>query len=158
MIDSVTGWFEVTQYNNKKAMTITNLVKTMLMVQYPCPLEITYDQGGELFGHEFKNSLIEQEYGIKTNPVSSGNPQTNAVIEKIHQVLGNLIHSFNLSSTNVDDTNPWIGILMAAAFAVGYTYYRTTQTIPGKLVFGRDMILPINRLENRIIICQHNRK
>ena len=29
MIDPVTGWFEISQYNGKKAMTIENLVETM---------------------------------------------------------------------------------------------------------------------------------
>ena len=29
MIDPVTGWFEVMQYNNKKAISITNLFETM---------------------------------------------------------------------------------------------------------------------------------
>ena len=46
MIDPVTGWSKVTQYNNKIAMTIENLVETMWPVRYPWPLEITYDQGG----------------------------------------------------------------------------------------------------------------
>ena len=47
MIDPVTGWFEISQYNGKKAMTIENLVETMWLAQYPRPVEITYDQGGE---------------------------------------------------------------------------------------------------------------
>ena len=46
MIDPVTKWFEITQYKDKKATKITNLVETTWMVQYPWPLEITYDQGG----------------------------------------------------------------------------------------------------------------
>ena len=29
VIDPVTGWFEVTQYDNKKEMTIMNLVETV---------------------------------------------------------------------------------------------------------------------------------
>ena len=58
MIDPVTGWSKVTQYNNKIAMTIENLVETMWPVRYPWPLEITYDQGGEFLIHKFKNSLI----------------------------------------------------------------------------------------------------
>ena len=58
MIDPVTGWFEVTQYRNKKVMTITNLIENMWLVLYQWALEITYDQGGEFIGHEFKNSLI----------------------------------------------------------------------------------------------------
>ena len=35
MIYPITGWFEVTQYRNKKAMTIANLVETMWLVWYP---------------------------------------------------------------------------------------------------------------------------
>ena len=59
MIDPVTGWFEVTQYSDKKAMTLADLVETMWLVRYPWPVEIMYDQRGEFLGHEFKNSLIE---------------------------------------------------------------------------------------------------
>ena len=46
MIQPVTRWFEMTQYNDKKAMTIENLVEAMWMVWYPRPVEITYDRGG----------------------------------------------------------------------------------------------------------------
>ena len=52
-----------------------------------------YDQGGELLGHGFKSSLIEQEYGINTKTASSGNPQANTTTERIHQVLGNIVHN-----------------------------------------------------------------
>ena len=46
MLDPVTGWFEIMQYNNKKTMKIANLVETMWLVRYPQPVEITYDRGG----------------------------------------------------------------------------------------------------------------
>ena len=39
MIDPVTGWFEITQYNDKKAITAVNLVETKWLVQYPFPVE-----------------------------------------------------------------------------------------------------------------------
>ena len=117
MIDPVTGWFEVTQYNNKKAMTIENLVETMWMARYPWLVEITYDQRGELIGHEFKHSLIEDEYGIKIKPSYPGKPQANAIIERIQQVLGNLVRTYNIQETYVDDADPWMVILLAAAFA-----------------------------------------
>ena len=60
MIDPVTGWFEVTQYRNKKLMKIANLVETTWMVRYPWLVEITYDQGVSFLCHKFKNSLIEK--------------------------------------------------------------------------------------------------
>ena len=80
----------MTQYSDKKEMTILKLVETTWLVWYTWPLEIIYDQGGELIGHEFKNSLIKNEYGINTNPDSPGKPQANAIIERIYQVLGYL--------------------------------------------------------------------
>ena len=46
MIDSVTGWFDTAQYNDKKSMTITYLVETIWLVRYPWPVEIVYDRGG----------------------------------------------------------------------------------------------------------------
>ena len=61
-------------------MTITNLVETMWLVRYPWPVEIKYDQGGEFLSHGFKNILIENEYGFKTNPDPSRNPHANAII------------------------------------------------------------------------------
>ena len=60
MIDPITGWFEITQYNDKKEMMISNLVETTWLVQYIYPVEITYDRGGEFLSHKFKSSLIEQ--------------------------------------------------------------------------------------------------
>ena len=35
-------------------------------------------------------------------------------------------------------------IIVAAVFAVQYTFHRTLDKITGQLVFGRDMILPVN--------------
>ena len=45
MIDPVTEWVEITQYNDKKTMTIVNLVKTLWLSRYPCSDEIMYDCG-----------------------------------------------------------------------------------------------------------------
>ena len=53
MIDPVTRWFEVTQYRDKKAMTIKNLVETTWLIRYPWPVEITYERRGEFLGHKF---------------------------------------------------------------------------------------------------------
>ena len=54
MIYPVTGWFEIAQYESKIAISIANLVETMWLSRYPRPIEITYDQGNEFIGHEFR--------------------------------------------------------------------------------------------------------
>ena len=45
IINPVTGWFEIVQYDDKIAITIVNLVETTWQSRYPRPIEITYDQG-----------------------------------------------------------------------------------------------------------------
>ena len=44
------------------------------------------------------------------------NPQANSIVERVHQTIGNMIHTFEYDE--LDDTNPWDGILGAVAFAV----------------------------------------
>ena len=72
-------------------ISIANLVGTMWLSRYPNPMEITYDQGSEFIGHEFRKYLIEIEYVITAKPSTLVNPTYNAVLEWIHQVLGNLV-------------------------------------------------------------------
>ena len=45
MIDPVTRWFEMAEYNDKLAISIPNLVETTWLYIYPRKMEITYDQG-----------------------------------------------------------------------------------------------------------------
>ena len=58
MIDSFTGWFKITQYDDKHANFIVNLVDTTWLDIYPSPMEIMYGQGSEFIGHEFRKYLI----------------------------------------------------------------------------------------------------
>ena len=92
--------------------------------------------------------MVEQEYGIQKKHASSENPQAKATIEKIHQVLGNLVHSYHLQETYTDYADPWMGILASEAFVVKRTYHRTKGKSLVQLLFGQDMMLPINHIEN----------
>ena len=77
-----------------------------------------YDQGKEFIGHEFRKYLIDTEYGITAKPSTSGDPMYNVILEHIHQVIGNLVQTFNIQQTYVDKNDSWTGILAAAAFAI----------------------------------------
>ena len=50
MIDPVTVWFEIAQYEGKRAISIANLVETRWMSRYLKPIEITYDKAKEFIG------------------------------------------------------------------------------------------------------------
>ena len=63
MIDSVTGWFEISQYNDKRSIYTAKLFETTWLSRYPRPIEITYDQGKEFIGQEFRNIQFKHNTG-----------------------------------------------------------------------------------------------
>ena len=65
------------------------------------------------------------------------------ILERIHQVIENLVRTFNITQTYVDEEDPWLGILFAAAFEIFSTTNNLKDYSPGNLIFGRDIILPI---------------
>ena len=54
----------------------------------------------------------------------------------------------------MDEADQWIVILAAVASKVCFTCHRTKGKSPSHLVFGRDMILPINHAADWRYICQ----
>ena len=68
---------------------------------------------------------------------------SNAVFERIHKILGNLVRKFNISQTYVEKNDPWAGILAAVEFTICSTTNSQKCYSSGQLVFGRDMILLI---------------
>ena len=92
--------------------------------------------------------MIREDYGIKGKPITVRNPQANATVQRIHQVIGNIIRTFELEDNYLEEDDPWKGILSATAFAVRSTFHTTLQNSPGQLVFGRDMIFNIKHTAN----------
>jgi hypothetical protein len=141
MIDPVTGWFEIKQYNDKKSITVANIVEQEWLARYPRPSLITLDRGSEFIGEDFRD-MCETDYGIERKVISTQNPQGNAIVKCAHQTLRNLIRSFELQDNPYyDSDDPWGGILAAASFAMIATYHTTLHATPGQLVFRRDMVL-----------------
>jgi transposase InsO family protein len=147
MIDPATGWFEIQQYDDKKSITVANIVEQEWFSRYPWPTQITFDRGSEFIGQDFQK-MVKEDYGVKTKPITVRNPQANAIVERVHQVIGNIIRTFELEDNYLDEDNPWKGILSATAFAVRSTFHTTLRNTPGQLVFGRDMILNIKHEAN----------
>jgi hypothetical protein len=157
MIDPATGWFEIVQIPDKRPMTIANLVEQVWLSRYPWPTEITYDRGNEFIGHDFKQNM-KNEYGLKCRACTAKNPQANSVLERIHQVLANMIRTFELEEVYMDEEDPWAGILAAVAFACRATYHTTLKATPGQLVFGRDLIFNTKHVANWEFIKQNKQR
>ena len=147
MIDPATGWFEIHEYEDKRSITVANIAEQEWFSRYPWPTQITFDRGSEFIGKDFQK-MIKEDYGIKGKPITVRNPQANAIVERVHQVIGNIIRTFELEDNYLDEENPWKGILSATAFAVRSTFHTTLHNSPGQLVFGRDMIFNIKHTAN----------
>jgi hypothetical protein len=102
--------------------------------------------------------IIKNDYGIKVKPITVRNPQANAIVERVHQVIGNIIRTFELESSYLDEDDPFKGILSATAFAVRSTFHTSLQSTPGQLVFGRGMIFNIQHIANWEYVKQRKQK
>ena len=91
MIDPATGWFEMKESSTKRADVIANLVEQTWLTRYPWPTQIVFDRGSEFIA-EFAEMVVN-DYGIKRKPIRKRNPQANAMIERIHQTLGNILRT-----------------------------------------------------------------
>ena len=81
--------------------------------------------------------------GLKRKPSAAWNPQSNAILERVHQVLGDCLRSFNLDQRDLHPNDPFEEFLTAAAYAIRSAYHTTLGFSPAQLVFGRDMFMPI---------------
>ena len=61
--------------------------------------------------------MVRNDYGIKTKPITTRNPQANSIIDRIHQTIANMIRTFQMHDAKIDETDPWSGILAATMFA-----------------------------------------
>jgi len=85
--------------------------------------------------------MIEDDYGITRRGTTLRNPQANSILERVHQILGNIIRTFEVHNSDMTTETPWDGILSAAMFALRATDHTTLQMAPLQVVFNRDAIL-----------------
>ena len=44
-------------------------------------------------------------------------------MERVHQTIGNIKHTFKIQELDFDNENPWEGILSSALFVISAHYY-----------------------------------
>jgi hypothetical protein len=139
MIDPATGWFEIVQSEAKTADVVANEAEVAWLSRHPWPTGITCDHGSEFVGSKFQR-LIKEERDVEAEPSSQCNPQSDAILERTHQTIGDVLRTFEAENQPMDESDPWSGILSAAAWAVRSTCHAASQSTPGQSVFGQDMI------------------
>jgi IS30 family transposase len=122
VIDRATSWPEIVEITDKRSQTAMDVFHNNWLWCYPRPVQVTFDNGSE-FKSVFKEMC--DSLGIKCSPATSYNPQWNSIIERIHQVMGNMARAFELEYRELDPDDPWNEFLQACAFAIMSTFHTT---------------------------------
>jgi transposase InsO family protein len=140
MIDPATGWFEIKDVTEATSELVSGAFDDTWLSRYPRPQYIGYDNGSE-FKKVFEQ--MRKNYGMKAKASTSYNPQSNGIVERVHQVLNDILRTFELEKRHLNKRDPWSEFMAAVGFAIRSTYHTVLQATPGQLIFQRDMLLPI---------------
>ena len=143
-IDPVTNLVELIRIDRKTAEHIRTKFEQAWLARYPWPKRCIHDNGGEFTGAKFQQLL--ELLGIKDVPTTSRNPQSNAICERMHQTVGNILRT--LLNTNIPnnlaEANDIIDDALATAMhAMRAGIASSLNSAPGALAFGRDMFLNV---------------
>ena len=143
-IDPVSNLVELIRIDNKTAKHVRRKFEQAWLARYPLPKRCIHDNGGEFTGYEFQRILAR--LNIKDVPTTSRNPQSNAICERMHQTVGNILRTLlhTTPPTDVENATELIDeALSTAMHAMRTTVATALGASPGALVFARDMFLDI---------------
>ena len=145
VIDPATGWFEITEVKDTTAATAAAAFDDTWLSHHPRPQFIGMD-GGSKNKAEFRETMINHGLGPGAKATTTHDPQSDAVVERIHQVSNDMLRTQELENRESDTDDPFGEVLSAAAHAIRCTFHTALKATPAQLVFGRDMTLPITML------------
>jgi RNase H-like domain found in reverse transcriptase/Reverse transcriptase (RNA-dependent DNA polymerase)/Integrase zinc binding domain len=152
-IDPSTNFIELQVVANKHSNLIARTFDRLWLCRYPRPMKCIHDSGTEFTGFEFQELL--SSYGIQSAAITVANPQSNSILERAHQTIGNQLRSLKVHEIELetlDDVQS--NLIDPVKWALNSTFHTTLQASPGQLTFNRDMILPTLYLANWELIRQ----
>jgi hypothetical protein len=114
--------------------------KQTWLCRYPRCCHLIYDNRSE-FKLYFK--YLCKSYGIKCKPTTVKNPRANGILERVHQVLGQMLCTAEIDmadSVTPDDVNVFLDNV---AWAICSTYHTVLKASPGAAIFWTDMLFDI---------------
>jgi hypothetical protein len=68
------------------------------------------------------------------------NPRANGILERVHQVVGQMLRTAELDMANSVTPDDVDVFLDNAAWAIRSTYHTVLKASPGAAIFGQDML------------------
>jgi hypothetical protein len=164
MIDPATSWFKMVELPNlqretsgskvtnknsmetdmtfdKSSSHISNLEYKTWFSRYPRCHYLIYDNKIEFKLHF---QALCDSYGIRCKPTSVKNPQANAILERIHAVVMNMLPTAEIDMANSGKPPCDINVFLSdTARAICSTYHTVLKASPGAAIFGHDMLFDI---------------
>ena len=118
IIDLATGWFGIVEipifdleeviigndeYIDKSSARVSQLFNNTWLSRYLRPRKVVFDNGSE-FKRDFTPML--KDFDIKTVLTSVKNPQSNAPVEQVHQVILNMLDTKDLDNKVFEYIDP----------------------------------------------------
>ncbi len=119
---------------------ISTLVKKNWFSRYSRCQHVIYDNGSEFKLH-FK--ALCDTYDIKHKPTSVKNPQANAILERVHQVIMVMLCTAEIDMADSVDASDIDTFLTNVAWAICSTYHTVLKASPRAAIFGRNMLFII---------------
>ncbi len=91
VIDTVTNLVKLIRIDDKRSNTVARKFAQFWLMHYPWPQHCVHDPGKEFTGPEFQTLL--QDCHIRDVCTSAKNPLSNAVCERMHQTVGNVLRT-----------------------------------------------------------------
>jgi hypothetical protein len=146
IIDLNTHFMEIVALKIKECITVARSLNQIWLCCYPRPVDCLHDNGREFVSAEFQELL--QSYGIRSKLTTVKNPQANGILERTHQVIGNLLRSSHLIAQDLDTVSTQQELLMPVMWAINTTFHTALKASPDQLAFSHDMILPTSFAAN----------
>ena len=87
----MTNLVELVRIDHKTSDDVTRKYAQCWLTRYSWPQRCIHDPGGEFTGIEFQTLL--EKFHIKDTCTSAKKPQTNAICERMHQTVGNVLRT-----------------------------------------------------------------
>lgn len=129
------------------------------LARYPRPVRCIHDNGGEFTGEDFQTVLRRMD--IKDVPTTVKNPQSNAICERLHQTVANILRTVVYTHPPKDQEQAEEMLDQSLAMAMRATrasMHRILKTTPGAIAFRRDMFLDIPIIADLVSIQQRRQQ
>ncbi|VDI00396.1 Hypothetical predicted protein [Mytilus galloprovincialis] len=149
--DYFTKWTESFAVSNHTALTVADKLVTEVFCRFGVPSQLHSDQGREFMSDLFTQICVL--LNIDKTRTCPYRPQSDGLVERMNRTLIQMLSIF----VN-DNRNDWDDHLPYLLMAYRSTIQDSTGFAPHKLMFGRDMMCPIDIIsgfmpKNENILC-----